>query len=147
MFHSYVIFIIPTLAFEQDVLHLNGEASDLWSTGTHYVGIIGNAGTVIYTCVILVVTFKLALEARNWTTPFQLALWLSVVAWILWLLIYSIISLVPFVTLGTDSLFVTYNLFDAAPPYFVIVMVMVIALFRDFAWKLYAFFGYFFLHW
>jgi phospholipid-transporting ATPase len=54
IFHSFIIFIIPTLAFEHNLLNSNGQVSDLWSMGT-----------IIYTCVILVVNLKLAIETRS----------------------------------------------------------------------------------
>ena len=125
IFHSFVIFVIPTLAFEHSVVRNSGISTDLWSTGT-----------VVYTCVILIVNLKLAIEAKSWTGPFQVALWMSIFVWILWLLIYGAIALVPFVSFGSDALMVSYNVFSSAPAYFSIILVLVIALYRDIAWKL-----------
>ena len=93
-------------------------------------------GTIVYTCVILVVNLKLAIETTNWTVPFHIALWASIFAWVVWLLVYSTLGLIPFLIIGSDALLVTYNIFATALPYFTIFIVVVVALSRDIMWKL-----------
>jgi len=131
IFQSFIIFALCTLIFEHEVWHKNGQVNDLWSMGT-----------LMYSCIVVIVTLKLALEARNCTRYLAGILGLSLLLWLLWMLIYSLVYLIPDLSLGPDMLYVPYNVLDSALYYLAIVLVTAVALYRDFAWK-YVFRTYF----
>jgi len=122
IFQSFIVFALPMLAFEQGVVNVNGEVVGLWSVGT-----------LIYTCVLLVVTFKLCLEARNWTWLFHLSIWGCLILWLGWLLVYSVVNLG--IGLGSDFLFVPYHILPTASFWFVLPLTVFVAMGRDYGWK------------
>jgi len=124
IFHSFIVFSFPTLAFSHGIVEANGTVSGLTSVGT-----------TIYTCAVIVVSFKLIIESRYWTLLFQGVVWLSILAWVLWQLIYGVFWLQGAIDFGGDFLFVPYHLFDSAGYWFVVPLTVLVALYRDIVWK------------
>jgi len=104
---------------------INGTLPGLWDTGT-----------IIYTCVIVTVTMKLALETHHWTLFNHIANWGSILVWFIFLLIYGIFWS-DFKSLGAgEALYYTIYEIGTYPAfYFTILLIPVICLFRDFLWK------------
>eukprot|EP00027_Filamoeba_sp_ATCC50430_P017093 CAMPEP_0168565858 /NCGR_PEP_ID=MMETSP0413-20121227/14088_1 /TAXON_ID=136452 /ORGANISM="Filamoeba nolandi, Strain NC-AS-23-1" /LENGTH=1122 /DNA_ID=CAMNT_0008597795 /DNA_START=123 /DNA_END=3488 /DNA_ORIENTATION=+ len=123
IFHSFIAFSFPTLAFSHGTADDNGTVSGLTSVGT-----------TIYTCVVIIVSFKLIIEARHWTWLFQAVVWLSILAWILWQLIYGIFWLQGAVDFGSDFLFVPYRLWETATYWLVVPLTVFVAMYRDVVW-------------
>jgi len=127
IYHSIIAFAIPTVVFDVGIFRSNGQVDDLWI-----------AGTAVYTCVVVIVSLKLALEASWWTLSFVLLEALSIVLWFLWLLIYGVIAIIKSLSwlgVGSEYLFVPYNLFDSGLFYFSVVLTVIFALFKDYAQK------------
>lgn len=66
---------------------------------------------------------------------FQGVVWLSILAWVLWQLIYGVFWLQGAIDFGGDFLFVPYHLFDSAGYWFVVPLTVLVALYRDIVWK------------
>lgn len=126
VYHSFLVFILTVLIYDNGVIRSNGTSIDLWSMGT-----------TMYTCIVIIVTLKLALEARYWTKIFLVALGISMALWLLWLLVYSTINLWPIGPLrtGEDLLWVPYQLFASPVFYLSVFLIVVIAISRDVIWK------------
>eukprot|EP01087_Luapelamoeba_hula_P010008 TRINITY_DN2620_c0_g1_i1.p1 TRINITY_DN2620_c0_g1~~TRINITY_DN2620_c0_g1_i1.p1 ORF type:complete len:177 (-),score=14.97 TRINITY_DN2620_c0_g1_i1:31-561(-) len=99
---------------------------------------VWDIGVVIYTCILITVTLKLCLETNNWTFFHVIAYGGSVFTYIVWLLFWNIIYgwwPFPRLSLGAEVHFSLYKLGGTAAFYFVLLLVPIAALVRDFAWK------------
>jgi len=92
-------------------------------------------GTVSYTCVVLTVNLKLALEIRYWTWANHFFLWGSIVAYAVWLVVYGVLFDNPTVDAGSDLYYVIFHLVQTPLFWFSIIIVPWICLFRDYTWK------------
>ena len=77
LFHSVFIFWLLLNIYREDVVWSNGKNGD-------YL-VLGNA---VYTCVIVTVILKAALEKSSWTWLSLLAFGGSIVIWLIFLLVY-----------------------------------------------------------
>ncbi|KAL1122527.1 hypothetical protein AAG570_002858 [Ranatra chinensis] len=92
--HSVMLFWLPKLAMEQDVAWPNGR------DGGYLM-----LGNMVYTYVVVTVCWKAGLHINFWTKVTWLAIWLSIFAWFLLILVYSHIwPILPFgqVMMGMD---------------------------------------------
>eukprot|EP01012_Entosiphon_sulcatum_P039111 TRINITY_DN5119_c0_g2_i1.p1 TRINITY_DN5119_c0_g2~~TRINITY_DN5119_c0_g2_i1.p1 ORF type:complete len:2092 (+),score=538.26 TRINITY_DN5119_c0_g2_i1:622-6897(+) len=112
IFHSAVCFFIPWL-------------SDMAGTTDLY-----SHGTVMYTCVIFVVNLKLALEVQSWTVAHHVVIWGSILVWPVFLFLYGPMTLVQWRMYGVFN-----HLLGTAVFYLTVLLTVVVALGRDFAWK------------
>eukprot|EP00756_Hemistasia_phaeocysticola_P025829 Hpha_TRINITY_DN16024_c4_g9::TRINITY_DN16024_c4_g9_i1::g.122357::m.122357/K14802/DRS2, ATP8A; phospholipid-transporting ATPase len=125
IWQSAVCFFVPMLALS------NTESADPnygRPVEMHWLGITA------YTCVIWVVTLKIALETTSWTKWNHLSTWGSLITWYIFLIIYG--EIWAFILeLGEDwhkmYLFVLTDFKHWA----VVVIAIIISLFRDVAWK------------
>ncbi|XP_065347057.1 probable phospholipid-transporting ATPase IA isoform X1 [Cloeon dipterum] len=78
LFHSVLLFWLPLLAFESDVVWSNGR------DGGYLV-----LGNTVYSYVVMTVCLKAALVTHYWTWVTHLAIWGSIVAWFIFVVIYS----------------------------------------------------------
>ncbi|EGC31992.1 hypothetical protein DICPUDRAFT_49853 [Dictyostelium purpureum] len=121
IYHSFVFFAIPAAASYKSNAYSGGENSELFAFGL-----------ICFAAIIITVNLKLALEVRYWTWVNHLATWGSMVVFFCWILIYGRVN-----AKGIDSdLFdVIYRIGESAHFYFLLLLVPIIALWRDFGWK------------
>ncbi|KAG2378980.1 hypothetical protein C9374_007618 [Naegleria lovaniensis] len=135
IWHSICCFFIPMGAFA----FMTGATHDGRMASLEEIGIL------IYTCIILLVNSKLALETSTWNVFNSIVLWGSVAVWFLWTIVYSFFywivppaNFFPFSTLKNLGVKYYFNFYTAAGnPLFwaTLLLVMVVALGRDVAWK------------
>jgi len=77
IYHSILLFYLPKLIFNQDSAFSDGLVVGQWFVGN-----------VVYTCVVITVCLKAALEIDTWTLYSHVAIWGSIAAWFLFVLIY-----------------------------------------------------------
>jgi hypothetical protein len=75
---------IPTLVFTNVPL-ANGQMADMWLVST-----------VVFSCMLVVVSLQLAFEIRYWTILHHLAMWFSLALWISTSLAISTNIILPF---------------------------------------------------
>jgi magnesium-transporting ATPase (P-type) len=82
--HSLAMFFLPLYLLESEILGPSGRTAGLWTQG--FVG---------YTCAIVVVNCKVALETRYWTVYNHLAVWGTIAYWFVFMSFYSAIPAAP----------------------------------------------------
>ncbi|VDO05952.1 unnamed protein product [Rodentolepis nana] len=122
IFHSAILFWIPLCAFHHDVVYGNGQIAS-------YL-VLGNT---VYTCAVLTVCLKAGLEHTAWTLFSHFAIWGSIVLWFLFLIVYS--HLYPTFPIGPEMVAMDAACFRSAVFWLLLIVVPVIALTRDFVWK------------
>ncbi|KAL9647568.1 hypothetical protein ABK040_006924 [Willaertia magna] len=135
IWHSLIIFFIPMgiYAFTNNTLLFGIPAS------------MDEIGTLVYTCVILTVNMKLALETTNWNIVNFVLIWGTIASWFLWTVLYSVFYwVVPKVDfsvfnalkyLGMKYYFLFYTTSGNALFWLSLILVIVMVFGRDFAWK------------
>jgi len=124
IFQSLIMFGFVALAFRYGNVYPSGRTGDLFHTGT-----------VTYTCVVLTVNLKLALETRYWTWANHLFLWGSILVYFLWLIVFGVFFRNPTIDMGADLYFVIFHLATTPQFWFSIIMAPMLCLYRDFTWK------------
>ncbi|KAJ8014650.1 hypothetical protein DPEC_G00017840 [Dallia pectoralis] len=89
LFHSVILFWVPLKAFQHDTVFGNGKTPD-------YL-LLGN---MVYTFVVITVCLKAGLETSSWTMFSHIAIWGSIVLWVVFFVVYS--SLWPLIPLAPD---------------------------------------------
>ncbi|KAM4710413.1 phospholipid-transporting ATPase IA [Discoglossus pictus] len=89
LFHSVILFWFPLKALQYGTVFGNGKTSD-------YL-LLGN---IVYTFVVITVCLKAGLETSYWTMFSHLAIWGSILLWMVFFCIYS--SLWPVIPLAPD---------------------------------------------
>ncbi|XP_064404646.1 probable phospholipid-transporting ATPase IA isoform X2 [Halichondria panicea] len=121
IFHSLFLFFFVYFMLLQEALLSNGEVVGIW-----YVG------NTIYTCVVITVNLKLALESRYWTWLHHVAVWGSILIWYLFLAIYP--HFWPRINIGSDMVGQDAKLYGSAMFYFLPLLAPVVAMLPDFLW-------------
>lgn len=124
LWQSLVLYGFIALTFTHSNTFISGRAVDLFSMGT-----------VSYTCVVITVNLKLALEIRYWTWANHFFLWGSIIAYAIWLVVYGVLFDNPTVDAGSDLYYVIFHLAQTPLFWFSIIIVPWICLFRDVTWK------------
>jgi len=124
VYQSLLMYGFVALSFRNSLGFPSGRAMDLFSMGT-----------VTYTIVIVTVNLKLALETRYWTWANHVFLWGSIIAYVVWLLVYGVFFDVPNVDAGADLYYVIFHLGTTPLFYFAVLITPVICLWRDVTWK------------
>ncbi|VDM30977.1 unnamed protein product [Hydatigera taeniaeformis] len=122
VFHSAILFWIPLFAFHSDVADPNGHI------GSRLV-----VGNTVYTCVVVTVCLKAGLEHTAWTVFSHLAIWGTIALWFLFLIVYS--HLYPTFPIGPEMVGMDVMCFSSPIFWLLLIVVPVIALTRDFVWK------------
>jgi len=135
IWHSLCCFFIPmaTFGFMNGSL-LGGKAATL-----------EEIGILIYTCIIFLVNAKLALETSTWNFFNTIVLWGSVAVWFLWTICYSVfywvvppLDFFPFKNLQNLGIKYYFNFYTSSGDalfWLAFVLVIMVALMRDIAWK------------
>eukprot|EP01112_Ceratiomyxa_fruticulosa_P018559 TRINITY_DN5957_c0_g1_i1.p1 TRINITY_DN5957_c0_g1~~TRINITY_DN5957_c0_g1_i1.p1 ORF type:complete len:433 (-),score=66.09 TRINITY_DN5957_c0_g1_i1:155-1453(-) len=124
LFHSLIIFGIPALIFRHSNTFFSGQCIDLFTLGV-----------VSYTCVVIIVNLKLGLETRYWTWINHLAVWGSILIYIIWLIVFGVFFSVPTVDVGSDIYFSIFHLALTPLFYLSVILVALLCLWRDISWK------------
>ncbi|XP_057312716.1 probable phospholipid-transporting ATPase IA isoform X2 [Hydractinia symbiolongicarpus] len=119
IYHSILLFYLPRLIFEHDVAFSDGLVVGQWFVGD-----------VVYTCVVITVCLKAALEIDTWSIYSHISIWGSIISWFIFLLIYCTpllaMALAPNM-IGQDRMLYTCVLF-----WLTALIIPVITLFVDF---------------
>ena len=113
VYHSIIVFWMTYLIIGWDV-QTNGRQAGLWLFGL-----------ISYTCVVIIVTLKLALESRYWVWLHHVAIWGSlgtilayevmlIGSWFVWEVVYAPLGLIRwslFNGLGSETI---WNFYDVA---------------------------------
>ncbi|XP_073899862.1 phospholipid-transporting ATPase IB-like isoform X2 [Castor canadensis] len=78
LFHSFILFWLPTKMLEHDVVLQGGYTTDCLFLGNF-----------IYTYVVVTVCLKAGLETMSWNNFSHLAIWGSIIIWLIFFTIYS----------------------------------------------------------
>ncbi|XP_069747548.1 phospholipid-transporting ATPase IB-like isoform X4 [Narcine bancroftii] len=122
LIHSILLFWIPLRALEQDAVFMNGYAMD-------YL-VLGN---IVYTYVVVTVCLKAGLETTAWSMFNHLAVWGSIVLWLIFLAIYSVIW--PTIPLAPDMLGQAEMIMKCGTFWFGLVLLPIACLLKDVFWK------------
>ncbi|KAH8875473.1 Phospholipid-transporting ATPase IB [Schistosoma japonicum] len=123
VYHSFLIFWIPLLAFAVDTAYSNGQTSSLL--------VLGNS---VYTYVVVTVCLKAGLEHTAWTWLSHLAIWGSIGCWFLFLIIYP--HVYPTLSLAPDMVGMDSAVYGCGIFWFGLLLIPLIALTRDLTWKI-----------
>uniref|UniRef100_A0A8D0CEF9 Phospholipid-transporting ATPase n=1 Tax=Salvator merianae TaxID=96440 RepID=A0A8D0CEF9_SALMN len=91
LIHSIILFWFPLKALEHDAVFTNGQSVD-------YLFV----GNIVYTYVVVTVCLKAGLETTAWTKFSHLAVWGSMLLWIVFFAVYSTIW--PIIPIAPDML-------------------------------------------
>uniref|UniRef100_A0A1A8M422 Phospholipid-transporting ATPase n=2 Tax=Nothobranchius pienaari TaxID=704102 RepID=A0A1A8M422_9TELE len=122
LFHSVILFWFPLKAFQHDTVFGSGQTPD-------YL-LLGN---MVYTFVVITVCLKAGVETSSWTMFSHIAIWGSIVLWVVFFLIYS--SLWPIITLAPDMSGEATMMFSSGVFWMGLFFIPVTSLIFDVAYK------------
>ncbi|XP_078259186.1 phospholipid-transporting ATPase IB [Rhinoraja longicauda] len=122
LIHSIILFWIPLKALEQDTALEKGYAMD-------YL-VLGN---IVYTYVVVTVCLKAGMETTAWTSFSHLAVWGSIVLWLIFLAIYSVLW--PTIPLAPDMRGQAEMVVKCGTFWFGLILVPVACLLKDVFWR------------
>jgi phospholipid-transporting ATPase len=123
-YHSALNFILATLFYRYGFALHNGYTADHWVWGT-----------AIYTSSVLTVLGKAALITANWTKFTLIAIPGSFLFWLAYFPLYSTIA--PLTSVSKEYRGVLAHTYTSVTFWAMILVVPVLCLMRDFAWKYY----------
>ncbi|CAK7272517.1 aminophospholipid translocase [Sporothrix epigloea] len=121
-YHSILLYIFGELLWNNDGLLSDGQV------GGHWVW-----GTALYGAVLLTVLGKAALVTNNWTKYHIIAIPGSMAIWIAFIAVYG--SVAPLIHISTEYRGVVPRLYANAVFWLQTIVLAVLCLLRDFAWK------------
>lgn len=117
--HSAILFWLPLLAFEHDILWWHGKAGG-------YL-MLGNC---VYTCVVVTVCLKAGMVMNSWAWLTHWAIWGSIILWFVFVLVYSLFwPTVPFGAVMTGMYTI---LFSSAAFWLCLIVIPVITCLPDY---------------
>ncbi|KAF7216271.1 probable phospholipid-transporting ATPase IA isoform X6 [Nothobranchius furzeri] len=122
LFHSVILFWFPLKAFQHDTVFGSGQTPD-------YL-LLGN---MVYTFVVITVCLKAGVETSSWTMFSHIAIWGSIILWVVFFLIYS--SLWPIITLAPDMSGEATMMFSSGVFWMGLFFIPVTSLIFDVAYK------------
>eukprot|EP01133_Synstelium_polycarpum_P003848 gene3848-4443_t len=124
LLHALLLYIFPTYVFYHSLAYTNGLAVDLFTVGT-----------VAYSCVIITVNLKLALEIHYWTWVNHLTVWGSIIIYFIWLLAFGKFWEFESLDVGSDLYSIIYRIGQSVLFYLTIVLVPILCLYKDITFK------------
>ncbi|KAM5531114.1 hypothetical protein V8D89_015228 [Ganoderma adspersum] len=124
LYHSIVLFAFSVILFWGDLKQASGLDSGHWFWGT-----------TLYLAVLLTVLGKAALISDLWTKYTVAAIPGSFVFTMLFLPLYAVVA--PAIGFSTEYRGIVPRLWTDAVFYFIVILVPIICLTRDFVWKYY----------
>ncbi|CAI6371635.1 unnamed protein product [Macrosiphum euphorbiae] len=83
LFHSLLLFWLCLFIMRHEVIWTKGRVGDY--------SVFGN---VIYTCTLIIVCFKSGLHIQSWSLIVDLAIWVSILLWILFIMAYNELKII-----------------------------------------------------
>ncbi|XP_065751972.1 phospholipid-transporting ATPase IB isoform X2 [Phocoena phocoena] len=120
--HSLILFWFPMKALEHDTVLANGHATD-------YLFV----GNIVYTYVVVTVCLKAGLETTAWTKFSHLAVWGSMLIWLVFFGIYSTIW--PTIPIAPDMKGQVTMVLSSAHFWLGLFLVPTACLMEDVVWK------------
>jgi len=138
VFHSFVCFIIPMYTLSGAVYPNSGQGVEVYTIGV-----------AVYSCVLVVVTIKCAIETSAFTILNHIVLWCSVIAWFIFVFGYGSLLYIPPMRAINDWLianlsvfgvnfidfFGQWRIFITFTFWAVLLLTCSVALLRDVFWK------------
>ncbi|KAG5877930.1 hypothetical protein JTB14_004182 [Gonioctena quinquepunctata] len=122
LFHSAILFWLPMLACQHDILWVGGR------DGGYLV-----MGNCVYTYVVVTVCLKAGLVTNSWTWLTHCAIWGSIVLWFLFIIIYSLFW--PTIPFGSVMSGMYIMLFSSAVFWLGLIVIPIITSLPDIAIK------------
>nr|KAF6451701.1 ATPase phospholipid transporting 8A2 [Molossus molossus] len=120
--HSLILFWFPMKALEHDTVLANGHATD-------YLFV----GNIVYTYVVVTVCLKAGLETTAWTKFSHLAVWGSMLIWLVFFGVYSTIW--PTIPIAPDMKGQAAMVLSSAHFWLGLLLVPTACLIKDVAWR------------
>uniref|UniRef100_A0A8C5GLD3 Phospholipid-transporting ATPase n=1 Tax=Gouania willdenowi TaxID=441366 RepID=A0A8C5GLD3_GOUWI len=121
LIHSIILFWLPLKMLEHDSPFSNGQGNDYLF-----------AGNMVYTYVVVTVCLKAGMETTAWTKFSHLAVWGSMVLWMLFFAVYSTIW--PTFPIAPDMLGQAGKVMQCWYFWLGLILVPTACLLKDFAW-------------
>ncbi|KAF7691668.1 phospholipid-transporting ATPase IB isoform X2 [Silurus meridionalis] len=121
LIHSIILFWFPLKVLEHDTPFDNGNSVD-------YLFV----GNIVYTYVVVTVCLKAGMETTAWTRFSHLAVWGSMVLWMLFFAVYSFIW--PHIPIAPDMLGQAGRVMQCWSFWLGLIMVPAACLLKDVAW-------------
>ncbi|XP_029384993.1 phospholipid-transporting ATPase IB isoform X1 [Echeneis naucrates] len=121
LIHSIILFWFPLKMLEHDSPFHNGQGND-------YLFV----GNMVYTYVVVTVCLKAGMETTAWTRFSHLAVWGSMVLWMVFFAVYSAIW--PIIPIAPDMLGQAGRVMQCWHFWLGLVLVPTACLLKDFAW-------------
>ncbi|KAM5180149.1 phospholipid-transporting ATPase IB isoform 2-T2 [Mantella aurantiaca] len=120
--HSLILFWFPLKMMEHDAVFTSGQVTDYL-----YVG------NIVYTYVVVTVCLKAGLETTAWTKFSHLAVWGSMLMWLVFFAAYSAIW--PIIPIAPDMLGQVWMILKNGYFWLGLLLVPTACLIRDVAWR------------
>ncbi|XP_029458429.1 phospholipid-transporting ATPase IB [Rhinatrema bivittatum] len=120
--HSIILFWFPLTMMEHDAVFVDGQVPD-------YLFV----GNIVYTYVVVTVCLKAGLETTSWTTFSHLAVWGSMLLWLLFFGVYSAIW--PTFPIAPDMLGQAGMVLKSGYFWLGLLLVPTACLIKDVAWR------------
>uniref|UniRef100_A0A8C5W5R1 Phospholipid-transporting ATPase n=1 Tax=Leptobrachium leishanense TaxID=445787 RepID=A0A8C5W5R1_9ANUR len=122
LIHSIILFWFPLKMLEHDAVFTSGHVTD-------YLFV----GNIVYTYVVVTVCLKAGLETTAWTRFSHLAVWGSMLMWLVFFGAYS--KIWPLIPIAPDMLGQAEMVFKNAYFWLGLLLVPAACLIRDVAWR------------
>uniref|UniRef100_A0A8D2JHA8 Phospholipid-transporting ATPase n=1 Tax=Varanus komodoensis TaxID=61221 RepID=A0A8D2JHA8_VARKO len=122
LIHSIILFWFPLKALEHDAVFTNGQSVD-------YLFV----GNIVYTYVVVTVCLKAGLETTAWTKFSHLAVWGSMLLWLVFFGVYSTIW--PIIPIAPDMLGQAGMVLRCGYFWLGLLLVPTACLVKDVAWR------------
>ncbi|XP_039212375.1 phospholipid-transporting ATPase IB isoform X1 [Crotalus tigris] len=122
LIHSVILFWLPLKALEHDTVFTSGQAVD-------YLFV----GNIVYTYVVVTVCLKAGLETTAWTKFSHLAVWGSMLLWLVFFGVYSTIW--PVIPIAPDMLGQAGMVLRCGHFWIGLLLVPTACLVKDVAWR------------
>ncbi|XP_069058332.1 phospholipid-transporting ATPase IB [Pleurodeles waltl] len=122
LIHSIILFWFPLKVLEHDAVFTNGQVTD-------YLFV----GNIVYTYVVVTVCLKAGLETTAWTKFSHLAVWGSMLIWLVFFGVYS--SIWPAIPIAPDMLGQAGMVLKCGYFWLGLLLVPTACLIKDIAWR------------
>jgi len=124
VYHSIILYIGAELFWYDDLIQGDGQIAGHWVWGT-----------ALYGAVLLTVLGKAALITNNWTKYHVIAIPGSMAIWYVFIAVYGTVAPLPKLNVSTEYAGVIPRLYSSPVFWLQTVVLAVLCLLRDFAWK------------
>ncbi|KAL7751308.1 aminophospholipid translocase [Sorochytrium milnesiophthora] len=123
LWHSIILYFLNMAFFANDTMFSDGQSGGHWGMGE-----------TLYTAVLATVIYKAAIITDMWSKYTWFSTFGSIVFWIIFLPIYSIVA--PLLNFS-PQLQGMQRLYSSAVFWFAVIVLPVVCLVRDYSWKYY----------